>query len=148
MTNKEKTKLTKDRDVKLKTKLTKDRDVKLKNFTRVACAATLLLCAYIFWAAPTSRSTPPAAGITATGTGSVEVMANVVFVDLAIVTDHESATQALSSNNKQMTQVFKTLEKNNILKAGADTDESVGHFQTKRFQVTRKYKLWICYYSA
>lgn len=89
----------------------------------------------------------PPAGITVTGTGSVEVMSNVVFVDLAIVTDHESATQALSSNNKQMAQVFKTLKKNNILKVGGHRhirgDEAgvvAGHFQTKRFQITRKYK--------
>jgi hypothetical protein len=74
-------------------------------------------------------------------------MSNIVFVDLAIVTDHESATQALASNNKQMAQVFKTLEKNNILKVGGHRhihgDEAgviAGHFQTKRFQITRKYK--------
>ena len=39
-----------------------------------------------------------------------------------------------------MAQVFKTLESNNILKVGVDADEVVGHFQTKRFQITRKYK--------
>ena len=100
----------------------------------------LCLSAYVFWGAPTSPTTPPSAGITATGTGSVEVMANVVFVDLAIVTDRESATQALASNNKQMAQVFKILESNNILRVGVDADEADGHFQTKRFQITRKYK--------
>ena len=77
-----------------------------------------LFLAYVFWGEPTSNVPSQSAGITTTGIGSVEVIANVVFVDLAIVTDHESATQALSSNNKQMTQVFKTLEDNDILKAG------------------------------
>ena len=107
----------------------------------------LCLSAYIFWVSASLHTTPPSAGITVTGTGSVEVMSNVVFVDLAIVTDHESATQALASNNKQMAQVFETLEKNNILKVGGHRhmrgDEAgviAGHFQTKRFQITRKYK--------
>jgi uncharacterized protein YggE len=92
-------------------------------------------------------TTPSSAGITVTGTGSVEVMANVVYIDLSIVTDNVSATQALSSNNKQMSEVFKTLEKNNIIKVGGHRhmrgDEAsvvAGHFQTKRFQITRKYK--------
>ena len=86
------------------------------------------------------HTTPSSIGITVTGTGSVEVMANVVYIDLSIVTDNVSATRALSSNNKQMGEVFKTLEKNNILKVGVYADEAVGHFQTKRFQITRKYK--------
>jgi len=85
---------------------------------------------------------PSSAGISVVGTGSVEVMANVVYIDLSIITDNASATQALSSNNKQMAEVFEALEKNNILKVGANADEGscVGRFQTKRFQITRKYK--------
>ena len=81
------------------------------------------------------------ADIVVTGTGSVDVMADIAIIDLSIVTDDESATRALSSNNKQMREVFKVLEDNNILKVGNVTvDEVDGHFKTKRFQITRKYK--------
>jgi len=107
----------------------------------------LLTSSCLYLAGCEKQATPSSAGITVTGTGSVEVMANVVYIDLSIVTDNVSATQALSSNNKQMSEVFKTLEKNNILKVGGRRhirgDEAgvvAGHFQTKRFQITRKYK--------
>jgi uncharacterized protein YggE len=105
------------------------------------------LCLCLCLAGCGKQATPSSVGITVTGTGSVEVMANVVYIDLSIVTDNASATQALLSNNKQMSEVFKTLEKNNILKVGGHRhirgDEHgvvVGYFQTKRFQITRKYK--------
>ena len=107
----------------------------------------LLTSSCLYLAGCEKQATPSSAGITVTGTGSVEVMANVVYIDLSIITDNVSATQALSSNNKQMAQVFETLEKNNILKVGGHRhirgDEAgviAGHFQTKRFQITRKYK--------
>jgi len=103
------------------------------------------LCLYL--AGCGKQATPSSAGITVTGMGSVEVMANVVYIDLSIVTDNVSASQALSSNNKQMSEVFKALDKNNIIKVGGHRhirgDEAsvvAGHFQTKRFQITRKYK--------
>ena len=107
----------------------------------------LLTSSCLYLAGCGKEATQSSAGITVTGTGSVEVMANVVYIDLSIITDNASATQALSSNNKQMSEVFKTLEKNNILRVGGhrhirgDEDSVVvGHFQTKRFQITRKYK--------
>jgi len=107
----------------------------------------LLTSSCLYLAGCEKQATPSSAGITVTGTGSVEVMANVVYIDLSIITDNVSATQALSSNNKQMAQVFETLEKNNILKVGGHRhirgDEAgviACHFQTKRFQITRKYK--------
>ena len=107
----------------------------------------LLTSSCLYLAGCGKQAIPSSAGITVTGTGSVEVMANVAYIDLSIITDNASATQALSSNNKQMSEVFKTLEKNNILRVGGhrhirgDEDSVVvGHFQTKRFQITRKYK--------
>jgi len=111
-----------------------------KEKMKLTLPVIVLLASCLYLAGCGKQVSQSFAGITVTGTGSVEVMANVVFVDLAIVTDHESATQALTSNNKQMAQVFKTLESNNILKVGAHADEVDGHFQTKRFQITRKYK--------
>jgi hypothetical protein len=107
----------------------------------------LLTTSFLYLSGCGKQATPSSAGITVTGTGSVEVMSNVVYIDLSIVTDNVSATQALSSNNKQMSEVFETLEKNNILKVGGhrhmrgdEVSVVVGHFQTKRFQITRKYK--------
>jgi len=125
----------------------KIKPIPLRAIVASTVALWLLCLSACSWGETTSHTAPSstriteAGTITVVGTGSVEVVADVVFVDLAIVTDDELATRALSSNNKQMREVFKVLEKNNILKTGNVTVGDVaGHFQTKRFQITRKYK--------
>ena len=76
--------------------------------------------------------------IAVTGTASVNVISDVAFINLAVVTESESVSEAISSNNKQMKSIFEALENNHVIKIEDSSVDAIGHFSTQRFQVAQR----------
>lgn len=78
--------------------------------------------------------------IAVTGTASVNVISDIAFINLAVVTENESVSEAISSNNKQMNNIFEVLENNHIIKIEDSSVDAIGHFSTQRFQVAQRHR--------
>jgi len=73
----------------------------------------------------------PHPSITVTGEGEVQAVPDQVAITLGVVTEAETAQQALQANNQAMQQLFETLDRQQIAKQDR---------QTTRFDVSPQYR--------
>lgn len=99
-----------------------------------------MLALGIFLISNNETGTSKIEDMSVTGTASVNVISDIAFINLAVVTESESVSEAISSNNKQMSNIFEALENNHVIKIEDSSVDAIGHFSTQRFQVTQRHR--------